>query len=56
MGSLGISELLVIAAIFLLLFGGRRLPDFARGLGKAIRNFKEGVTDKEGNKNRSGRF
>jgi len=45
MGSLGISELLVIAAILLLVFGGRRLPDVARGLGHAIRNFKDGKND-----------
>jgi sec-independent protein translocase protein TatA len=46
MGSLGISELLVILAILLVIFGGKRLPDIARGLGSAIRNFKEGVTGK----------
>jgi len=45
MGSLGVSELLVILAICLVIFGGRRLPDVARGLGTAIRNFKEGFKD-----------
>lgn len=45
MGSLGLSELLVILAICLVIFGGRRLPDVARGLGSALRNFKEGMKD-----------
>jgi sec-independent protein translocase protein TatA len=47
MGSLGVSELLVILAICLVIFGGRRLPDVARGLGSAIRNFKEGMKGKD---------
>jgi sec-independent protein translocase protein TatA len=47
MGSLGVSELLVILAICLVIFGGRRLPDVARGLGTAMRNFKQGVKDDE---------
>ncbi len=42
---LGFSELLVILAIFMLLFGAKRLPDLAEGMGKAIRNFKRGMTD-----------
>lgn len=45
MGSLGLPELLVILAIVLVVFGGNRLPDIARGLGSAIRNFKDGMKD-----------
>ncbi len=36
-------ELLVVLAIFMLLFGAKRLPDLADGMGKAIRNFKRGL-------------
>jgi len=35
---------LLILAIVLVFFGGRRIPDLARGLGEGIRNFKEGMT------------
>jgi sec-independent protein translocase protein TatA len=40
---MGITELLVILAIFLLLFGAKRLPQLADGLGKSIKNFKRGL-------------
>ena len=44
----GITELLVILAIVLLLFGSKKLPELADGMGKAIRNFKKGIsTDDE---------
>jgi sec-independent protein translocase protein TatA len=45
MGSLGLPELLVILAILVLVFGANRLPDLGRGIGKAIRNFKEATTE-----------
>jgi sec-independent protein translocase protein TatA len=44
---MGMPELLVILAIFVLLFGAKRLPDLADGMGKAIRNFKRGMTHPE---------
>jgi len=48
--NLGLPELLVILAIIILIFGANRLPDLGRGIGKAIRNFKdatnEGADDK----------
>lgn len=40
-GGLGMQELLVILAIVMLLFGGKRLPELGQGLGKAIRGFKD---------------
>lgn len=43
MGSLGWPEILIIAGIIIVLFGGRRLADAGRGLGEAIRNFREGM-------------
>ncbi|RPJ54926.1 MAG: twin-arginine translocase TatA/TatE family subunit [Acidobacteria bacterium] len=37
----GIGELVVIVLILMLIFGANRLPELARGVGKAIRNFKD---------------
>ena len=47
LGSLGTSEILLIVFIVLLLFGGRKIPELMRGLGKGIRNFKEGMNGVE---------
>ena len=47
MGKLGPTELLLILAIVLVFFGGRRIPDLARGLGEGIRSFKEGMHGSE---------
>ncbi len=43
MGRIGPTELLLILAIVLVFFGGRRIPELARGLGEGIRSFKEGM-------------
>jgi sec-independent protein translocase protein TatA len=45
MGSLGLPELIIIFLIIMVIFGGNRLPELGRGIGKAIRNFKDGVKD-----------
>lgn len=42
---IGTSELLLIGGIALLLFGGKKLPELMRGLGKGVREFKEGLND-----------
>ena len=46
-GNVGFPELLVILLIILLLFGAKRLPEIARGLGKSIHEFKKGVKEIE---------
>lgn len=38
---MGLPEFLVIAFIFLVIFGGKQLPKLARGIGTAINNFKD---------------
>ena len=45
---IGTSELLLIGALVLLLFGGKKLPEIMRGLGQGVRSFKDGM--KEGSK------
>jgi sec-independent protein translocase protein TatA len=47
MFGLGATELLIILGIVVLLFGARRLPEIGSGLGKAIKNFKSGVSGKD---------
>ena len=41
MGSLGFQELLIIGIVVLVLFGGKKIPEFMRGLGKGIREFND---------------
>jgi sec-independent protein translocase protein TatA len=43
MGEFSIFHWLVVLAIILILFGGRKIPEVMRGLGEGIRNFKEGM-------------
>ena len=45
MGPIGMPELLIILFIVILIFGANRLPQLATGLGKSIKNFKEGMKD-----------
>jgi sec-independent protein translocase protein TatA len=46
-GSLGVPELLIILLIVILIFGANRLPGLAKGMGSAIKNFKDGMHDGE---------
>ncbi len=44
-GGLGGPEIIVIALVVLVLFGAKKIPDFAKGLGRGIREFKDAVKD-----------
>ena len=41
MGNMGFQELLIIGVVILVMFGGRKIPEFMRGLGKGIREFND---------------
>lgn len=41
MGNLGFQEILLIAVVILVLFGGRKIPEFMKGLGKGVREFND---------------
>lgn len=45
---IGAPEIIFIVLIVLLLFGGKKIPELMRGLGKGVRSFKEGMNDIEG--------
>lgn len=42
-GGLGVTEIVIIALVVLLLFGGKKIPDLMKGIGKGVRSFKDGV-------------
>ncbi|HXM44891.1 MAG TPA: twin-arginine translocase TatA/TatE family subunit [Bryobacteraceae bacterium] len=41
----GTGDILVVVIVGLLLFGGKKIPELAKGLGEGIRNFKDGMKD-----------
>ena len=45
MFGLGFQEILVIALIILLLFGGKKIPELMKGLGKGVKSFKDGMNE-----------
>lgn len=45
--NLGGSEVLLIVLVVLLLFGGKKIPELMKGLGKGVRSFKEGMNEVE---------
>ncbi|MBQ2301324.1 MAG: twin-arginine translocase TatA/TatE family subunit [Bacteroidaceae bacterium] len=47
LGNMGGQEILIIALIILLLFGGKKIPELMRGLGKGVSQFKKGMNDIE---------
>lgn len=49
-GWFGGPEIIVVLVLVLLLFGGRKIPELMRGVGKGIRSFKDGLNDNEEDK------
>ena len=47
LGNLGAGEIIIIALIVLLLFGGKKIPELMKGLGKGVRSFKDGMNNIE---------
>ena len=45
-GGIGMQELLLIGLVILLFFGGRKIPELMKGLGKGVRSFKDGMNGK----------
>jgi len=45
LNSLGWGEILIIAFIVLLLFGGKKIPELMKGIGKGVRSFKQGMNE-----------
>lgn len=45
--NLGAGEIIIIALVVLLLFGGKKIPELMRGLGKGVKSFKSGMNEIE---------
>ena len=46
-GGIGMQEVLLIALVVLLFFGGKKIPELMKGIGKGVRSFKDGLNDVE---------
>lgn len=47
LGGIGMQEILLIALVVLLFFGGKKIPELMKGIGKGVRSFKEGMNGDE---------
>ncbi|KAF0140348.1 MAG: preprotein translocase subunit TatA [Stygiobacter sp. RIFOXYC12_FULL_38_8] len=47
MGNFGMTEILIILLIVILLFGGKKIPELAKGIGEGVRSFKKGLKGDE---------
>lgn len=53
-GGIGLQEVILIALVVLLFFGGRKIPELMKGIGKGVRSFKEGINGIENDLNDAG--
>lgn len=47
LGNIGAAEIIIVALIVLLLFGGKKIPELMKGLGKGVKSFKDGLKEVE---------
>ncbi len=47
LGNIGTGEVIIIAVLILLLFGGKKIPELMKGLGKGVKSFKDGMNEIE---------
>ncbi len=47
LGNIGTGEIIIIALVILLVFGGRKIPELMKGIGKGVRSFKDGMNNIE---------
>lgn len=50
-GGIGFQEILLVALIVLLFFGGKKIPELMKGLGKGVKSFKDGMKGEDVNDN-----
>ena len=48
LGGIGMQEILIIGLVILVFFGAKKIPEFMKGLGKGVREFKDGVKEING--------
>ena len=46
-GGIGLQEILLVALIILLFFGGKKIPELMKGLGKGVKSFKDGMKEEQ---------
>ena len=49
LGNIGAGEIIIVALVILLLFGGKKIPELMKGLGKGVKSFKDGMNEIEKN-------
>ena len=47
LGNIGAGEIVIVALVVLLLFGGKKIPELMKGIGKGVRSFKDGMKEIE---------
>ena len=47
LGNIGAGEIVIVALVVLLLFGGKKIPELMKGIGKGVRSFKDGMKEVE---------